>query len=211
MKLNLHKTFNYLFFTLLSLMLISILSVWVFLPYQGIADNRVKVYSNKAINLVKVTALLNASPIKSDQTVHFFLVPRWVMILSNPLIGFKSQGFNIAFINFVFANEDSNIDTARTFEGLIAHETTHTDIIDKFGYRTLFYPHWKIEGVCDFVSQESSIYPKDVPVVLEKYHQNKQLNQKELYLIYKMKVQTLINQGKSISDIITSDIKDPKI
>lgn len=192
-------------------MFVSILSVWIFLPYKGIADNRVKVYSNKEINLVKVTNLLSLSPIKGNQSVHFFLVPRWVMIFINPLIGFKSQGFNMPLINFVFANENSNIDTARTVEGIIAHETTHTDIIDKFGIKTMLYSPWKTEGVCDFVSQETSIYPKDIPIVLEKHHRNQELNNRELYLIYKLQVQTLINQGKSISEIITTNIEEPKI
>lgn len=211
MTINFHKLFNYLFWAFLSLMLVSILSVWMFLPYQGLADNRVKIYSNNKINISKVSEILNHSPIKGNQSVHFFLVPRWVMVLVNPLVGIKSQGFNMPFINFVFANENSNIDTARTVEGVIAHETTHTDIIEKFGFQTIFYPHWKIEGVCDFVSQETSIYPKDIPSVLEKYHKNQELNKREMYLIYKTQVQSLLNQGKSISEIITTNIEEPKI
>ena len=133
------------------------------------------------------------------------------MILINPLTGFRAQGFNIPVINFVFANENANIDTPRTFEGLIAHETTHTDIIDKFDFKTMISPHWKIEGVCDYVSKETSIYFKDIPLVLDKYRKNQHLNGREDYLIFKLQVQTLIDQGNTINEIISSDIEEPKL
>lgn len=201
---------DYLIGAVLICMLLSILCSWALLPYQGMADNRVKIYGTKHVNIEKVTKLLSQSPIKGNQSVHFFLVPRWVMVLINPIQGFKAQGVNISVINFVFANEEANIDTARTLEGVIAHENTHTDIQEKFGLKTLFYSNWKIEGVCDYISQETSIYPDKVEEVLKKYHNQQSLNIREKYLIYKMQVEKLINEGKSIDDIINKQ-NEPQI
>lgn len=214
MNIYMEKIFHYsdyLITGLIALMIGSVLATWIFLPYKGIADNRIKVYGSKDINIEKVTELLSESPIKGQQTVHFFLIPRWLMVMINPLQGIKSQGFNYPIVNFVFANQDANIDTARTLEGVVAHETTHTDINEKFGFKTFFYDGWKIEGVCDYVSKETSIFPKDVESVLNKYHNKEDLTGKEKYLIYKMKVQKLVDQGKTLEEVITKDVEEPKV
>ncbi len=208
---NLFRYSDYLITGILIVMISSVLITWVLLPYKGMADNRVKIYGNKEFNIEKVTELLSQSPIKGNQSVHFFLIPRWLMIMINPLQGVNSQGFNYPIINFVFANQDANIDTARTLEGIVAHETTHTDIIENFGIKTILYSNWKIEGVCDYVSKETSIYPKDIEEVLKKYHNDEKLTSREKYLIYKMQVQKLVEQGKKLDEIINEDLEEPKI
>ena len=65
MKFNSNKVINYLLSAFIFSMLFSILSSWIFLPYKGIADNRVKVYSTKEINIKKVTELLSYLPLKA--------------------------------------------------------------------------------------------------------------------------------------------------
>lgn len=101
---------------------------WATLPYIDAADNRVKIFGYEKIDTKKIETLLSQSPIKAEQIVRVFIVPRWLMVLVNPLQGLNSQGVNYPYLDFVFIYDKTANNSARSLEGAIVHEVTHTDI-----------------------------------------------------------------------------------
>lgn len=50
----------------------------------------------------------------------------------------------------------------RSLSGVIAHETTHVDVADRYGeFRAMMLPTWKSEGYADHVARESSLGDAD--------------------------------------------------
>ena len=217
MKINLNKTLNVVLVTLFSISSLSILSGFMIFKKRVVIDNRITVYNSANLDYNQlsnsVSILLADSPFKSQSSTKVFIVPRWFLILVNPISGWNAQGFNISYLNFQYINQDSLAEgSQRTLAGTIAHETTHVDLLNRYGFKTLimgFTDTWKIEGICDMVSKELSIPQIQWNSIIARYNIGNTLNQREKYVIYHLQVRDVLKTGMTMPQLIEKNINPP--
>jgi len=117
----------------------------------------------------RAEALLATSPIDRPQPRNLFLTNggwRWSVLALQSAGAFGlTRPINEAIIinrNDVAADlvfNDSAIGSRRTLSGTLAHEATHGLLRQHYGgIATWLMPTWQVEGYCDHVAQESTLY-----------------------------------------------------
>jgi hypothetical protein len=102
--------------------------------------------------------------------------------------------------NYIYASSGIR----RQFSGVLIHELTHLSLNKKYGLiKTIVEPSWKIEGICDFISDESSF---DVLAGIEIFkNEINNENRSYKYFTYRLCIDYLVNKkGLTIDEIIDS-------
>ncbi len=188
---------------------------------HAVADGRVTIYGPVDLDLRQAAReasdLLRQSPFRTEVSVRVVVVPRWYMMLINPLLGRGAQGLSAPGVNLVYINRDAEKEgSARTLGGTLAHETTHFDLYERHGWRAAslsFLPwSWKVEGLCDYVSKQSSVAAENQDAVIARYRRGESLSMREKYLIYKRQVSLVIDIQKMPPDrVLETDFPVPNI
>jgi len=159
----------------------------------------------------KTENLLSKYPGKLPQSVSL-VIPKsqFTYLLFNPVslkaFGATNAGDNIWF-RYVDAKNDviltnSLNNNKRTFSGVLAHETMHVTLRKNFGFFTLLtVPEWIEEGICDFISQETS-FPFDQGIKKILQNENDESNSYDYFLNYLAISELVYVEKKSVDEII---------
>jgi hypothetical protein len=108
----------------------------------------------------------------------------------------------------VFVNRDSH--NMRSLSGVIAHETTHLFIRNRYGtLNASLMPTWKNEGYCEYVAGDSTI-SFDEGLALWRSNPNDDSGYR--YLKYHAMIKYLLeNEHLSVDDIFTRELNEKEI
>lgn len=179
------------------------------------------IYSNKKdqtkelqLTIDSILTLLELKNIEIKKTVRIFLTSneneynKATFYLSK-----YSKGVAYPIINRIIIN--SNIGEFRTIKELIIHELIHIYQYQQYGIiRTNRLPTWKIEGMCDFIAESSSISETEgLHIFIDEHREQLVLNsmniksQEYKYYKYRMYYDYLVNQKfMTIDEIFINDI-----
>lgn len=208
----------------LSLTLAVVVGAWALGPLvfqrQALADGRVAIHGQDGLDFqqaaIEAGELLGQSAFRTTTPARVVVVPRWYLVLINPVAGWNSQGMSALGFNLIYINRDAEREgSARTLGGNVAHEVTHIDLYERYGWRafSLFLAlSWKVEGLCDYVSKQSSVSAENQEAVIAKYRRGESLPMREKYLIYKLQIRDVIERQKIAPDqVLTADLPIPTI
>jgi hypothetical protein len=113
-------------------------------------------------------------------------------IFNNIVLRNCNQNFQICFSNSKEYNK-------RSLSGLIAHEITHVNIRNKYGFiQGFLFPTWKVEGVADYIANSSSYNTPELTNTSKAYE----------YYTYRLVARYVIEvKGKTVSEYLESELQ----
>jgi hypothetical protein len=194
---------------------------------NSMEHGKFRVYSREPIepaiaNVLDVAeSKLKASPIyDSDVSRDVYLTNSHAMYAALSHKAYNSFANSVPFINNIFVNKtdipadlvfvDRDYNNSRSLSGVIAHETIHLFIRERYGtVAATLMPTWKVEGYCEYVAGDSTITQEEGG---RRWRENPNDDTRYRYIKYHLMVKHLLEEEKlGVGEMFNTSIDEKNV